>query len=431
MLVYTPTITSRIEYIFQYLKEITGLSFELTESVTRYSNTSDPKINYSSQKITEKEYQIIPCGLLLEKGIRIVEIEINHSGGIPYFFKTPGTFPFDLPAAIFYLISRYEEYLPFKPDLYGRYPHENSLASKENFLNRPLVDEWMNKWAKDLQAFFPSIHLDSYSFRFLATYDIDIAWSYKNKGWIRNLGGILKSPRTFLKRIRVLIGKEKDPFDCYNTLYEVHKGKESDTLYFFPVAKQRSLLDKNIDPDNAALQQLIQTTNRKGRIGLHPSYYSHKSIEVLVDEKKRLEEIINQPVTISRQHYLKFCLPQTYRSLIDSGITDDYSMGYGTINGFRASTSRSFLWYDLENESATSLRIHPLAWMDANTYYEGKLSPEEALFELEKLYKQVSDLGGSFIIVSHNHLLGEKSEWIGWPELYFNCCKKITIVRLK
>lgn len=425
MLVYTPTITSRIEYIFQYLKEITGLSFELTESATRYSNTSDPKINYSSQKITEKDYQIIPCGLLLEKGIRNVEIEINHSGAIPFFFETPGTFQFDLPAAIFYLISRYEEYLHFKPDMYNRYPHENSLASKENFLNRPLVDEWINMWGKDLQAFFPSIHLAPYSFRFVATYDIDIAWSYKNKGWIRNLGGIIKKPNSLLHRIKVLTGKAKDPFDCYEAIYQLHNGKESDTSYFFLVAKQRSSLDKNIDPDNTELQQLIQTTKSKGQIGLHPSDYSHKSIEVLVDEKKKLEEIINQPITISRQHYLKFSLPQTYRSLIASGITDDYSMGYGTVNGFRASTSRSFLWYDLKNESATSLRIHSLVWMDANAFYESKFSPEEALIELEGFYKQVRDLGGTFIIVSHNHLLGEKSEWAGWPNLYFNWCKKV------
>ncbi|MFN5334198.1 MAG: hypothetical protein ACK5BV_03295, partial [Bacteroidota bacterium] len=67
----------------------------------------------------------------------------------------------------------------------------------------------------------------------------------------------------------------------------------------------------------------------------------------------------------------------------------------------------------------------PMAWMDANSYYENKFTPAEALDELEKTYKRVKDLGGDFIMISHNHLLGDRSEWVGWPDLYFNWCNKI------
>ena len=143
-----------------------------------------------------------------------------------------------------------------------------------------------------------------------------------------------------------------------------------------------------------------------------------RSKSAICNEKKTLEEICGNSVVQSRQHYLKFTLPKSYRAIIEAGIKDDYSMGYGTINGFRASTARSFLWYDVANEKTTTLRIHSLAWMDANAYYENRFTAEEGLQELVQLYNKVRETGGDFITVSHNHLLGQKSEWGNWPTLY-------------
>jgi hypothetical protein len=426
MLVYTPTITPRIEYVFRYIGEILGLQIVITDSKNEYKSTDTVKINYSDQQIQEKEYQIIPCGLLMERGIRRIGITIHHAQHFPIFFKTSGTLSFDLPAAVFYLISRYEEYLPYQPDLYGRYPHEDSLASKENFLQRPLVDDWMNEWSNQLKIFFPTVPIKHPSFRFIPTYDIDIAWCYLHKGWIRNLGGAIKNFNSLPARIRVLTGIGKDPYDCYNSLQQLHEAYEQTALYFFLVAKKKSSLDKNTNPDNTTFRQLIQKTSKHAIVGLHPSGYSHTDQSIVNNEKDIIQKIISQPVIHSRQHYLKFSLPITYNGLIEAGIEHDYSMGYGTINGFRASTSRPYLWYNLATETVTNLRIHPFAWMDANAYYESKFSPEEALNELTQLYESVQKNGGDFITVSHNHLLGENSEWKNWPKLYAEFVKQIT-----
>ena len=32
---------------------------------------------------------------------------------------------------------------PFNPDKYGRFPHQASLAFKENFLDTPLINYWL------------------------------------------------------------------------------------------------------------------------------------------------------------------------------------------------------------------------------------------------------------------------------------------------
>ena len=418
MLVYTDVIAPRIQYIFQYLGEKTGIEFELTDAVEQYRTATFPKINYSSKVISTDEFHIIPYGLLTETDINRREIIPQTQNDLPVFFTTGGVFGFDLPAAIFYLISRYEEYDPFTPDKYGRYPYQDSLAHKGGFLQRPLVDEWVILFVNRLLNSFPSVEIKTPDYELIPTYDIDIAWSYLHKGWLRNIGGALKYPETSLERLRVLTGAQKDPFDCYDQMDAWHEKMNCKPIYFFPAGTKRTSLDKHISPYNRAYRKLIQRIAQKSDAGLHPSMYSNRHPESLSEEMKILEDIIGKHVHQSRQHYLWFKLPVTYRALIKAGITDDYSMGYGTINGFRASTSRSFLWYDLEKEQMTSLRIHPLAWMDANSFYEQKLNPDQAAKEFKYYQEVIQKVKGTWITVSHNHLLGQQKNWSGWATQY-------------
>ena len=72
-----------------------------------------------------------------------------------------------------------------------------------------------------------------------------------------------------------------------------------------------------------------------------------RDIEILKKEKMRLENIINTPVTFSRQHFLRLSIPETYQNLIDLDIEEDYTMGYAKYAGFRASTCTPFYFFDL------------------------------------------------------------------------------------
>jgi hypothetical protein len=123
------------------------------------------------------------------------------------------------------------------------------------------------------------------------------------------------------------------------------------------VAQQAGRFDKNIDLQNPAFQALIRNVAAKYAVGLHPSWASGDQQPLLPREKSWLEKQTDHTVTTSRQHYLRFTLPTTYRRLQAIGIQDEYSMGYGTINGFRASVATPFFWYDLKDESKTSLRM--------------------------------------------------------------------------
>jgi hypothetical protein len=418
MLVYTLHITPRLKYILQYFNEKLLVDATVTDDLDFYISSEDVKLNYSDERIDKAEFFIQQTGLLQQHTISKQFIECFEWKETKAFFKTEDDLGFDIFSAVFYLLSRYEEYREHEPDEHGRYAHWNSLAWKEGFLNKPMIDCWIYELKKLLIVKFPTFNFQFSIFNFLPTYDIDIAWSFKHKGFLRSIAASIKKPSTIIQRIKVVQGNMKDPFDCYDWLQQLHATNELNPFYFFPVTEEKSALDKNISAKSIALKQLIKRVKEKAEIGLHPSVYSHTAKENLIKEKNTLQQIIQHPVTKSRYHYLLFHLPHSYRELIAAGITDDYSMGYGTVNGFRASTSNSFLWYDLEKEETTTLRIHPFAFMEANNFYELHHSTDEAYLELKQLFNEVKKVNGTFITVFHNQFLGSDKMFTGWREMY-------------
>ena len=138
------------------------------------------------------------------------------------------------------------------------------------------------------------------------------------------------------------------------------------------------------------MKHLIREHSDHYSIGIHPSWQSGDDPEKLKLEILKLGHIAGKQISSSRQHYIRFTLPQTYRQLIDLGIESDFSMGYGSINGFRASVTSPFFWYDLEREEQTKLLLYPFCFMEANSFYEQKYSTQQAFEELKHYYDVVS-----------------------------------------
>ena len=418
VLLYTKNSTSRLRYICHFIfKDLLNTDFAIISDAEVFKNTDGIKINYSNVTICEKEVQVLPVGLLFEQYIITQKIECIDINNQKVFFKTSSTdFPFDIFAASFYLLSRYEEYLPHQKDMYGRYAHENSLAYREGFLNLPLINFWVKDFAEKLKAKHSMFNIQYSMFNFQPTYDIDIAYSYKYKGLLRNTGGFLKSPS--LERIKVLAGAVIDPFDCYSWLSKLHEQYNLQPVYFFLVSEKNGQYDKNILPHKDAMWKLIKYHAKKFSIGLHPSWQSGDNKTLLQNEKEQLEAMGDSSVVRTRQHYIRFTLPQGYQQLNAAGFIDDYSMGYGSINGFRASVASSFYWYDLEKEVQTSLRIHPFCFMDANSYYEQKQNAEQTFDELHHYLTCCKAVNGTLITIWHNNFLGTAKEFEGWREIY-------------
>ena len=183
--------------------------------------------------------------------------------------------------------------------------------------------------------------------------------------------------------------------------------------------------DKNPSAKNKNFQALIKGISEKAIVGLHPSYASNSNKNLISTEKNKLEKIIQKQITASRQHYLKLQLPFTYNNLINSNITEDYTIGYSANYGFRAGTCNSFLFFNLINNETTILRLFPFSYMDATLNNYLNLNLEEAKKTISKLVKAVYKYNGVFIALWHNSTLCNCAEWKGWREVFEHTLKEI------
>lgn len=432
MLIYTENNSNRLEYILDFIfSELSGIEFSVTHSRDEFIAGNGPKINYSNEDFTPALW-IRQSQILFENNVVAQTLNIKSFDTFKILFPSnhEGSLPFDVFAASFYLISRYEEYLPHEKDMFGRYAHINSIAFKEEFLQLPLINIWVKFLQKKISERYPGISFDPPVFNFIPTYDIDIAYSITGKGFIRNAGKIAKSAlkgniKTISATAETLLFNKQDPFDIYEELDGLHANHKLAPIYFFLVAAKNSIYDKNILPGNEKQQSLIRSVSEKYRIGLHPSWQSGDNPALLNTEKKQLEDISAQKVNRSRQHYIRFTLPEGYRRLINAGITEDHSMGYGSINGFRASVASPFYWFDLEKNNKTHIRIFPFSYMEANSFYEQKITSKEALTEMIHYYNACKSVDGTFISIWHNHMLGRDPLYEGWKDTYVEFLKAI------
>jgi peptidoglycan/xylan/chitin deacetylase (PgdA/CDA1 family) len=432
ILVYTHKITPRVRYTFKHIFTRTLLlNVDFTTKVEEFVAHNGPKLSYAKNALGNELF-IKSNDLLFEQGVNDLEIKILKWDNIPCFFSTnlKSTIPFDIFAASFYLISRYEEYLPHVKDVHGRYTAEQSIAFKQGFLEKPVIDIWAYKFLEILKERFPEYSYQKRSYNFISTIDIDNAFAYKYKSLIRSVGGFMNDLVKFKifdvwNRFAVVFNIKNDPFDTFDKILRLKKEYKVKTIFFFLIGDYTTF-DTNVSASKNSFRLLIKEMVDYAIVGLHPSYFSMQNTSILKKEKERLESITNMPTKRSRQHYLRFNLPETYQNLIDLEIEEDYSMGYASNVGFRASTCTPFYFYDLDFEIQTPLKVFPFALMDTTLNDYMKLTPKQSLGRIRDLKNEVKAVDGTFITLFHNENLSDYLRWKGWKRLYESMLKIAT-----
>ncbi|MCF8258052.1 MAG: polysaccharide deacetylase family protein [Flavobacteriales bacterium] len=429
ILVHTEKTAPRVRHIFGLmLGERLGLDPTFTDDLTVFLQEDGPKLSYGGEALSGAPH-FHAHGLLFELGIRPIdpEVTVDENGHIMVFphENGKGELAFDPFAAAFYLTSRYEEYLPHATDRHGRYDPVLSLAFRSGFLKIPVVDHWVLMLRDVLSAHFPKLSITRPGYRFTSTIDVDNAFAYRHKGPVRTAGAMLRSigkGEHVMGRIATLVGLSPDPYDTYSFLRAAHGQYGADARFFFLLADPDHH-DRNLPHTCAALRQLITETAEWAEVGIHPGFRSNSEPQRVAMEKSRLENILQERVTGSRQHFLLMRFPDTYRTLANAGITDDHSMGYATRTGFRAGTSDSFLFYDLGKEESTALRIHPFACMDATLRQYLGLTPAKAMAEVDLFAESIRAVGGHFISLWHNETVSDHQHWAGWRDVFVHTLK--------
>ena len=428
LLVYSNKITNRLSYVFKTIfTDILGVTIHLTDDVDEFKKSETPKINYSKSKIASELF-FQSSTILFETGINEQNISVFEHNNNKCFFPVDeeSVFPFDPFAASFYLITRYEEYLPHIRDHHDRFMVTESLAFQHDFLEIPLVNRWINEIKNVLQSNFQDLSFTDRKFNYISTIDVDNAFAYKHKGCLRILGGLLKSifvTRDFKMRLNVLLNKQQDPYDTFDYQFSIHKKYDINPIYFLLLGDYAKN-DKNIPIKNKKFQSLIKSISDYHQVGVHPSYLSNTNPAILTKEISRLKTITHKNITKSRQHFLKLNLPGTYRNLINNDIKEDYTMGYAETPGFRASICNSYYFYDLDTESETKLRIMPFTVMEASFQYYKKSSIDETIEKISELMDVVKEVNGTFASLWHNESLSDKGIWKGWKVVYEKMLEK-------
>jgi hypothetical protein len=425
ILILTKKSSSRVKYIFHLIiNELLGIPTKITDNMDEFLAFTGPRFSYGVN-VQEGELYFAASKLLFETGISSKSLDYFKYEGSPAFFAVldkDSILPFDIFAASFFLVSRYEEYLPHLRDEHGRFLASGSEAFKNGFLRKPLVNIWAAILSRILKSRFPNLEQKSSSYKFLLSIDIDAAYSYKHKGITRAAGGFMQNLQQrnyheFNQRLRVLLNLQPDPFDTFNYIFHLQRTHKLKLIYFILMADYGPR-DKNIPVNNRQFHKLIKLLADYADIGIHPSYASSDDYQKLKVEIARLSKLLHQDVTQSRQHFLRLEFPKTYRNLVNNDISDDYTMGYAEEPGFRASICSPFHFYDLDMDMETQLMIHPFVVMDGTLNDYLRLTPQQAMEQIESLVSVTRAVNGTFIPLWHNHALNDRNEWKGWLTVF-------------
>ncbi len=418
VLIFTENMPARLQYTCKLVfEQHLGLGFCFTDSPTVFAAHTGAKLLYSATG-DGSQIHIAPHPLLFEKSIDKQHIATSSFKGLTVPFATAGqSFPFDVFAAIFYMVTRYEEYLPFEKNQYGQFKAADSLAFKLGFLHKPVVDIWIGWLKNELANRYAFLQFKQEKFTATFTYDIDVAYAYKGRNFFVTAGRLLQECITgnFAKakeRWLTVCNRQHDPFDTYTHIMQQQQLNGHNLLFFFLLGPQNKY-NRNLLPTEKIMTRLITKISAATASGIHPSYYTDTDFKQLQHEKQLLESITAKKITYSRQHYLRLSFPQTYCQLIEAGITADYTLGFAELPGFRAGTCTPFNFYNIEKEEATALTLYPNTFMEGTFTDDMQLQPQQALLQMQQLVDEVKKVNGHFICIWHNHSLSNQNQWKG------------------
>ncbi len=406
VIIYSNYDVPRLRYIAGLIiGDMLGLRWKIVTDKRKIGK--NPVINYSAENI-RNSFKISQVPLLFEKEINEQEIKVSTWNGLPVFFSddSPSDLPFDIFAASFFLVTRYEEYLDFVPDELGRFQASSSVAFKNGFLQIPVIDLWVKELSRSLLKKFQMLTFKGSEYSSLLAVDADHPFESQEKGF---MGGLLD----FRKKEPASNGDRDHP-DFFEYILQTIKKAGLDAKFFFPVGNN-SKYDHNPSWKNERYRSLIRRIAEKYETGLHVSFRASSGYSLMTAEISRLEKILTGDVRSSLTHLVNLDVPHSHRNLIKAGITNEYSMGYPDEPGFRAGTARPFYFYDVMTDEVTGLKIIPFQYSDRSFQ---KYPADQIMKFISKLISETRRAGGVFVSSWHISSLSGSEEMLERREVF-------------
>lgn len=432
LLIYTPRINPRIEYAAEVcFKHAFKLDYRITSDLREFEKSADPCFWYAPTKVSGKP-GIICDAMMIDCKIMIPSPGRATLGDTVVLFPTESLLlpKFDLFAAVLWHVSRMEEYSYYAKDAMHRFTSDMSIARKVGILHKPAVNIWTEIFLSELKLLYPDLAFEKPAFKYIPTVDVDSVFLYEAKGFFRQIGGLLRDifKKDFVdvkKRIRVIRGKDQDPWFCFDKINTMHAEHGLSPYYFFLMGKFGNL-DRNISPSRKQVKSLVRELTQQYTIGIHNSYRGNFKSKVWSKELRTLQKLSKSEIFSSRQHYLFVRFPSTYRDLQKIGIKRDFSMVYPDMPGFRMGITVPVPFFDLLENRKTELWLYPTMIMDLSLKDYQSLSIDESIVQSLDIVEYTKKYGGTLITLWHNKSLSEYGEWGGWNQVYKEILKAAT-----
>jgi Family of unknown function (DUF7033) len=332
----------------------------------------------------------------------------------------------DIFAASFFMLSRWEEYVNKNRDAHNRFPAYESLAFKQGFLGRPIVNEYVEELKSMLLELDDGLVFKTYKFGVMLTHDVDVPLKYTSfKNGLREIvGDIVKRKniklaiQNIILKIKVILGLEKDPFDTFNYLMDVSE-KVGVKSYFFFMGKGLSKFDNMYDSGDEFINKLITNIKKRAHhIGIHPTYNTYNDVTQFTKEKQELEKNLDVNITFGREHFLRFEVPTTWQIWEDHGMSWDSTLSFADKEGFRCGVCYEYSVFNILTRKKLNLKEKPLIVMEGSfATYQPNIKPEDMEDKIKSLINQVRKYNGEFVFLWHNSSFNT-SMWKKYQDIY-------------
>jgi len=413
--IFSDKITNKLIYTCDYIfSDHLGLNYSITSNLNDFLNFDGIKINYSANYY-KNTINIFPQNLLFEKNISLYKkppTSIHPDFKLIIFpyqeFNPPFyTIPFDIFSAIFWILSRIEEYFSISKDNFGRFDYKNSIFFHHNTLKYPIISHWLKMFIFKINQFLNCSLSYKPNYKIKIIIDVDSLFGLKFKSFLRKFALIIKflfnKDFDFFIRSFNFFTQKKDPFDTFDAISELSKIINVKPILFILINLKKTKYDRNLLPTKKFFIEKIKDLSKNFEIGLHSSFYSIER-NTLLKEKQILESIVNKEITKHRFHYLRITdFSKNYSFLENSGFTEDYSLSYPDIISYRAGTTFPFKYFNLIEDKITNLTIYPVTFMDTYFIKKKQLKEYQVTTEILEILSHFKEFGGIFVISIHNN----------------------------
>ncbi|WP_281950366.1 polysaccharide deacetylase family protein [Nitrosophilus kaiyonis] len=335
----------------------------------------------------------------------------------------------DIFASSFFMLTRWEEYVNKVRDKHNRFPSYASLAYKYNFLDRPVVNEYVEMLWNMLKFLGINQERKKREFELVLTHDVDFVYKYASlKSGLREIiGDIVKRKNiklaysNIINKLKFHLDLIKDPFDTFDYLMDISE-KNNTKSYFFLHSSTASKYD--ID-NNKFLKKIADKIQNRGHfLGYHPSYNSYNNEGLFRKDKEKIEKIINQELKFGRQHFLRFEVPTTWQIWEDNNMEWDSTLSYADKEGFRCGVCYPSSVFNILSRKKLKLKEKPLIIMEGSfTTYQQNITPQKMEQKIFELINKVRKYNGEFVFLWHNSSFNTLN-WLKFQYIYEKVLKK-------